>query len=98
MSASSFQNRPGKEFDFHSIPIIDSPDHACKYFHSSALAHGDRSDDSGMLEKVLILRASCRTFCGPLTRNLVGIQARLWESSEASTERSLGKGTWYRHP
>ncbi len=89
MSVSSCQNRLSKEFDFRPIPIIDSPDHDRKHYHPSALAHGD---------KVLILRSSGRTFYGPLTRNLVRIPAHLWESSEASTERSLGKGTWYRHP
>src|SRR5882724_2187927 len=98
MSASSFQNRPGTAFDFRPIPIIDSPGHDRKHYHPSALAHGDRSDDSGMLEKVLIFRSSGRTSCSPRTRNFVGIPARLWGSSEASTERSPGEGNWYQHP
>ena len=98
MSVSSSQNRPSKQFDFHPIPIIDSPDHDRKHHHPSALGYGDRSDDSGVLQKVLIFRSSGRTSCGPRTRNLVGIPAHLWESSEASEERSLGKGAWYRYP
>jgi hypothetical protein len=97
MSASSLQNRP-EEFDFHPIPIIGSPDHGRKHYLPSSLAHGDRSDDSGMFERVLIFPSTGRTSCGPLTRNLAGIPARLWESSEASTERSSGEGNWCQHP
>jgi hypothetical protein len=39
----------------------------------------------------------CQTL-SPLIRNFAGAAARLWESSEASTERSPGEGSWCRHP
>ncbi len=92
MSARSFQNRPGKEFDFHTIPIVDSPDHDRKDYHPSALVHGDRSNGLRYVGEGVDFSVVGQNLLGPSHEEFGGDPGPL-----VGLKRSIyGKITWRR--